>query len=215
MAAYVIYADRTEDEASGNYGFANDILDGDFKSAFPVGIEFHPKTRGARLEDGTRIRESAQYQGLPVDMSGLPKRVRWGGGKRPLVDLLITQNHFLVSEKLQDAIEALESGVHQFQSTKLIWQDDSLAATYFWLNVCNRRDAMDREYTTYSFDERTRRWNLASKGKFVVSLSQTAGAHIWVDSCLTTGTIFVSEGFKIAMTAAGITGIGYSDYETV
>lgn len=215
MAAYEIFNDESADEASGNYGFANDILDGDFKSAFPVGIEFHPKTRGARLEDGTRVRESAQYQGLPVDMSGLPKRVRWGGGMRPLADFLKASGHFLVSEKLRDAIEVLEPDVHQFQPVELIWQDGSHAATYFWFNMCNRRDAMDRDRTTHPFNERIGRWSFVEGRKFVVNLSQTQSASIWLDSRLTWDSVFVSEGFKIAMTAAGITGIGYSEYQTV
>jgi len=79
MAVYTIYDDRTADEESGNYGYVNETLDGDFSTAFPVGIEFNRVTKSTRLEDGTRVDQSAAYQGVPVDMSGLPKRIRWGG----------------------------------------------------------------------------------------------------------------------------------------
>ncbi|WP_150524601.1 imm11 family protein [Roseibium sediminis] len=216
MAVYGIFYDRIGDPTLGEETFADEVLDGDFKSAFPVGVEFDPSVKAAFASDGGLIQQDAQYQGLPVDMSGLPKRVRLGGAhKFPLPDLLKATGHFLVSEKLRDAIEVLEPDVHQFQPVELIWQDGSPVATYFWFNVCNRRDAMDREHTTYSFNDRIKIWNLASNGKFVVNTSQSNGAHVWVDSRLTNRTIFVSESFKDAMTAAGITGIGYSEYQTV
>ena len=122
LAVYTISVDYSADEASGNYGFVHETLDGDFSSAFPVGFDFDPGVKAAFLEDGTLLQQSAAYQGVPVDMSGLPKKIRWGGGKRDLGDLLKMSSHFLVSTKMRDAIEALEPNVHQFQATELIWK---------------------------------------------------------------------------------------------
>lgn len=215
MSVYTIYADRSEDEKSGNYGFENQTLDGDFKTAFPIGIEFNPVAKAALLDDGTLLQQSAAYQGVPVDMSGLPKKVRWGGGKRKLADLLKTADHFLVSGKLRDVIEALEPGVHQFQSGEVIWNNDTHAASYFWFNICNRLDGMDKENTTHSYNERIGKWSFVEGRRYVVNLHQTAGKHIWIDSRVPNSSVFVSEDFKNAMAAAGVAGVGFSLIEVV
>ena len=80
MAVYTIYDDESADEASGNYGFVNEAIEGDILTVFPLrDYEFHPVTKAARLEDGTRLKKHSGYQGVPVHMEGLAKRVRWGG----------------------------------------------------------------------------------------------------------------------------------------
>ncbi|MCP4081542.1 MAG: hypothetical protein GY743_14965, partial [Planctomycetaceae bacterium] len=109
MAVYTIYEDLSADEASGNYGFVNEAIEGDWSAIFPIGdYEFHPKTNAVRLEDGTRLKKVASYQGVPVHMESMPKRVRWGGGNRDLGDFQNAIGHFLVSEKMRDVIEQLE-----------------------------------------------------------------------------------------------------------
>lgn len=214
MSVYTIYADRTKEQETASDEPAPTLLDGDFKSAFPLGYDFHPITKSARLEDGTRIEETAEYQGVPVDMSGLPKTVRFGGHARELVDLQKEAGHFLVSGRMRDVIEALEPGVHQFQPVELIWKDGSHAADFFWFNICNRVDGMDREKTTHPFNERIGIWSFVEGRKYVVSLKQTAGFHAWIDSRLTSGSVFVSEDFKAAMAASEVTGIGFNTFET-
>ena len=214
LAVYTISVDYSADEASGNYEFVHETLDGDFSSAFPVGIDFDPGVKAAFLEDGTLLQQSAAYQGVPVDMSGLPKKIRWGGGKRDLGDLLMTASHFLVSTKMRNVIEALEPKVHQFQPVELIWKDDSHAVNFFWFNPCNRVDGIDRTHSTAKFNEKIGKWKYEG-GEFVINLDQVAGHHVWIDSRASFGTVWVSKEFKKAMEDAGVTGIRYSKYEVV
>ncbi|WP_371873505.1 hypothetical protein [Stappia taiwanensis] len=49
----------------------------------------------------------------------------------------------------------------------------------------------------------------------MVSLKQTAGFHAWIDSRLTSGSVFVSENFKAAMAAVEVAGIGFNTFETI
>ncbi|TDQ63696.1 hypothetical protein ATL17_1703 [Maritalea mobilis] len=215
MPVYTISSDRSYDEATGNYGFANETLDGDFKGAFPIGIDFDPGVKAALLDDGMVIHQSAEYQGLPVDMSGLPKRVRWGGGKRDLGDLQITADHFLVSPKLRDVIEKLEPEVHQFQPAEIIWEkDDSHAADFFWFNPCNRVDGIDQTHSTTELNENTGTWRYDG-GEFVVNLDQVAGYHVWIDKRASFATVWVSEEFYKATEEAGIKGIRFGAHEAV
>ncbi len=216
MAVYTIYDDRNEDEASGNYGYVNETLDGDFSTAFPVGdYNFHPVTKAARLDDGTRLKKISSYQGGPVDMNGLPKRVRWGGGERDLGDFQITASHFLVSGKMKDAIEALEPDIHQYQPVELIWEDDSHAANFFWFNPCNRIDGMDREHTTHDFNEKIRRWIFVEGKKYVVNQGQTVGMHVWVDSRIFDDAVFVSGSLKRRLDADGIKGVALGECNVI
>ncbi|MBA4613950.1 DUF1629 domain-containing protein, partial [Stappia taiwanensis] len=141
-----------------------------------------PERRGLKTERASRRPHSIKvcrsiWRGYP--------NAYGGGGKRELADLLKTASHFLVSGKMRDAIEVLEPGVHQFQLVELIWSDGSHAADYFWFNICNRVDGMDREKTTHPFNDRIGRWSFVEGRKYVVSLKQTAGFHAWIDSRLT------------------------------
>ncbi len=215
MSVYTIYADRTKEQETANDEPAPTLLDGDFKNAFPIGVEFHPITKSARLEDGTRVKATDAYQGVPVEMSGLPKQVRFEGRKRELVDLQKEAGHFLVSTKMRDAIEALEPGIHQFQPVALTWKDGAHAADYFWFNVCNRVDGMNKEQKTHPFNEQVGKWSFVEGRKYIVSLQQTAGKHIWIDSRVPNSSVFVSADFMGAMAAAGVTGIGYSSFVTI
>jgi Immunity protein family (Imm11) len=215
MAVYTIYANLSKDRKAGNKDEAAVLLDGDFKSAFPSGIEFDPSIKAALFEDGTLLQQSSQYQGLPVDMSGLPKKARWGGAKRDLDDLQMEAGYFLVSAKMRDVIETLEPGIHQFQPVELNWKDGNHATDFFWFNICNRVDAMDREQTTHPFNERIGCWSFVEGRKFVVRSDKISRIHVWVESRLTTSPIFVSEEFKVTMAAAGISGIGFNIVETI
>ncbi|AVX05011.1 hypothetical protein MXMO3_02499 [Maritalea myrionectae] len=216
MPVYTITDDPYYDEAAGGNDEVNEILDGDFKEAFPIGIDFDPGVRAAFYDDGMIIHQDARYQGLPVDMSGVPKKIRWGGRKRALGDLQMTASHFLVSLKLRDVIERLEPGVHQFQSTEIIWKkDNSHVADFFWFNPCNRIDAIDKDHSTHPFKEKAGKWDFVDGGKYVVSLAKIAGKHIWVDSRTYSRGVWVSEGFYKAAEEAGIKGIKFSRQKVI
>ncbi|MBA4613889.1 hypothetical protein H1W37_19705, partial [Stappia taiwanensis] len=72
-----------------------------------------------------------------------------------------------------------------------------------------------REKTTHPFNDRIGRWSFVEGRKYVVSLKQTAGFHAWIDSRLTSGSVFVSENFKAAMAAVEVAGIGFNTFETI
>jgi len=217
MPVYTIYSDMSDEYETQGGVVDTELLDGDFKKVIPVGIDFHPSAQAALMGDGTIIYEKSAYQGVPVDLSHLPTKVQWGGGKRELSDILKTFSKFLVSKKLRDVIEKLEPQVHQFAPLELIWmQDNSHAGDYFWFYPCNRIDSLDRELTTYDFDEDIGLWKHVDGKKPVVNLLQVGDAHIWIDPRWNTfGNLCVSEAFKQAMDAAGVTGIGYNETEVV
>jgi len=217
MPVYTIYNTSSDEYETQGGIVKKELLDGDFKKVIPIGLDYHPVTNVARMEDGTRVRAESKYQGLPVDMTHMPTRIRWGGGKRQLLDLSMTASTFLVSQKMRDVIEQLEPNVHQFAAVELIWmQDDSHAANYFWFYPCNRIDSLDREHTTYEFNEKIGRWRHVDGKNPVVNLAQVGNAHIWIDSRWDTlGQPHVSQAFRQAMDAAGIMGIEYNETQVV
>lgn len=122
---------------------------------------------------------------------------------------------FLVSEGFRNVVEELEPGVHQFSPVELLWEDGSHAASFHWFYPCARVDGMDRVQTTHELDDKAQLWVPKPGGKYVVSLEQVAGHHIWFDPRLAAFNLpFVSDTFKRAMAEAGVTGIGYHELAT-
>lgn len=210
MSVYTIYDDLGDSQRC-----VKELLDGDFKKVVPTGYEFHPVTQAARLDDGTRIKNTWSYQGIPLDLSHLPTTIRWKGEKHDLKDLQKTHNWFFVSAKLRELIEVLEPKTHQFSPLEIVWDDDSHAAAYYWFNPCNRIDSMDKSRTTHEFNERTGKWQFVEGKKYVANLSQISDHQIWLDPRTTFGSVWVSKKFKQAIDAASINGIGFSQFEAV
>lgn len=207
---YTIFADQGAD-----FGRRSDPLDGDSKKVFPIGFDFHPVTKSVRLEDGTRVRQSPNYQGVPVDPEWLPKKIKIGGGKSTPADAMF-HNRFFVSGRFRDVVEQLEPGVHQFIPVELVWKDGSHAASYFWFYPCSRIDCIDREHTTHEFDEKSGLWMNKPGGSYVVALKRVHGRHVWIDPRLNTFNMpFVSEAFRQAMSDASVHGLGYNRLKTV
>jgi hypothetical protein len=73
MAAYTIFNDTGEEYIAGF-----ELLDGDFRKVLPVGFEFSPVTHSVRQPDGTRVKENEFYQGVRVEPTHLPTKVKWG-----------------------------------------------------------------------------------------------------------------------------------------
>ncbi len=130
----------------------------------------------------------------------MPKKVEWGGAKRQLTDVQRAHNIFLVSEAFRNVVEQLEPNVHQIVPVELVWSDGSHAASFYWFYPCNRIDSMDRHHTTHELSEGSGLWMAKSGNRFVVSLKQVAGRHIWIDPRMNSFDLpFVSEVFKQAM----------------
>ena len=209
MSVYTIFADPGAD-----FGRRSDPVDGDRRKVFPVGFEFHPVTNSVRLEDGTRVRKSSTYQGVPIDPTNMPTKIKVGGGKSPPADLIM-HNGFFVSGKFRLVVEELEPRLHQFIPVELVWKDGSHAASYFWFYPCNRIDCMDREHTTHELTEKAGLWMNRPGGSYVVNLERVRGHDVWIDPRMAGFDLpFVSETFKQAMSEAGVRGIGYNAMKT-
>ncbi len=209
MSVYTIFDDLGDKQRC-----VKELLDGDFKKVVPIGYEFHPVMKAAKQSDGTWIEESFGYQGIPVDLSSLPTKLRWVGNKHELNDLQKTHDWYFISSKLKEIIENLESNRHQFHPVEIFWEDNTHAANFYWFNPCNRIDAIDREHSTALFNEKIGMWKYEG-GSFVVNLEQVHGNHIWVDSRARFNSVWVTDQFKQAIVAADINGIGFAEFETV
>ena len=209
MPVYTIYNDTGEEGISGS-----DMLDGDMDKVQAAGYEFVAPTYSVRLEDRTYIDNFSKTQGVRNDPTYLPTKIRWGGRKRELTDLQYARNSMLVRDNFRQVVEALEPGVHQFEPVEIVWKDGTSAGQFYWFYPCARLDSMDREHTTHVM-YREREWERAPGGKFVVSLKQVGGHHVWFDKRAMWHFPYVSAAFKQAMAEAGVKGIGYHECEAV
>jgi hypothetical protein len=216
MSVYTIYVDASEEH---NYGAKP--MDGDFKQVYPVGYEFDPNSNDPaaagnmiRLPDRTYVVKKFSYQGLPVHLEYLPSKVQLDGPKRSLTDLLMSNNVLLVSDRFRSVVEDLEPDRHQFAPVKLVWNDGSPAADFFWFYPCARIDGMDRAATTHEL-HRERNWKHTPGGTYVVNLSSVGDNNIWIDPRLLAFDFpFVSDKFKRSMSKSGVDGIGYREILT-
>lgn len=187
------------------YSYDYKPLDGDIKKVKPVDMAFD---RGISKVSGPVA------QGLKMDTTHLPTKLRWGGPKRDLTDLQDAGYAFLVPEAFRDILESLEPGVHDFYPVELVWTDGTSAGTRYWFYPQHRIDAADREKTTYDLGGVL--WDLDSNesGKLVFSRKAIGDCHSWIDKLIPASRcVFVSEEFRRQLEAAGITGIGFRPYE--
>ncbi len=192
------------------------VLDGDFKQVYPTGFEFNPVTNSVRIDDSPRLRKQWGYQGLPVDMTHAPTMVQYKGRSEEMADLMMTSDWFLASERFRGVIEDLEPGKHQFQPVELVDKSSNHLADYFWFVPCARVDGMDRDHTTHDFREGSGFWMHSPKGKFVVSLRQTADHHLWIDPRMGVFRLpFISPELKNALERAGLEGVGFHEIEAL
>ena len=213
---YSIYWDQPD-----YYTSSLKLLDGNFDQVYPTGYEFNPNSKDPyaagnllQQEDKTFVKKEWAYQGLPVDLTHAPTRIQYQGKRSEIVDLMMTANWFFMTEKLKTIIEELEPGVHQFKPVELVSKTGEHLGDYYWFVPCNRVDSMDREHTTHEF-YREREWSPINNGKYVVSLKQTAGYHLWIDPRLHFGTVYISQTLHDAIVAADLSGIGFNEYETI
>jgi hypothetical protein len=207
MSVYTIYVD-----ASDEHNYSAKPMDGDFKQVYPVGIDFHPVAKAARMDDGTLVYQAFRNQGMKVDATHLPTKVKIGGPKRSLTDFLLSNSVLLASPDFMAVVEGLEPNQHQFVPVQLVWEDGSHAADFFWFYPGARIDGMDRENTTHEFNEQSGLWQNTSNGKFEVNLDQVGNHVLWIDPRLAAFDLpFVSETFREAASKANLRGIGYHE----
>lgn len=187
------------------YSYDYKALDGDIRKVKPIDMTFD---RGKTKLPGPSM------QGLKMDVTHLPTKLRWGGPKRELTDLQHGGVAFLVPEAFKEILERLEPGVHDFYPVELIWKDGTSAGKRYWFYPQHRLDTVDREKTTHTIGKGL--WDLDSNksGKLVFSHKAIGDRHAWIDKLIPGGSIvFVSEAFKRELEAAGITGLGFRPYE--
>jgi hypothetical protein len=146
--------------------------------------------------------KTAMGHGYPVDPTNVPKKVLWPGGDKDMPDVMMCRNHKLVSERFRTLVEQFEPHVHQFIPVDICKSRDEVPVEqYYWINVCNRKDSLDREHTTYAW-----RLNYTGKdgfwsrrgienAKMVFSLKSIGSTSLWVDPYVVHPDFYVSSKF--------------------
>jgi len=186
------------------------------KYAYPEKV--HPSA----LKEHVQPRE----QGYWLDPNTLPKKVLWAKrSKSPLPDVL---PWFTVSSRFKELVEQFEPGVHQFVPVDIYHsKNGEPVATYYWFIVGQRLDSVDRERTTFVFQEgqiglwsdsiaNTETWQFTKipNAKLVFSHALIGDHHIWNDPHVMGGERLCSDAFAKAMIASGMTGVAATPRES-
>ena len=175
------------------------------------------------LADDVNKRE----QGYWVDPETLPKKILWANGARPLPDVL---PWFVVSPRFRELIEQMEPQVHQFVSAEIYrTRQGQPAATYYWLIVGQRLDSVDREHTTYAWQDGSRgvwvdevvnttTWEFTPipGAKLFFSNALIGARHLWHDPhVLTHNNRLCSDALASAITERGFSGVNTSSRDAI
>ncbi len=187
----------------------------------PDAVDRHAKTR----------RKPVMSYGYPIAPETAPKAVIWKSKTKPPPDYALGNNEImLVSGKFRDLVEQFEPGVHQFLPVAMYFRknDDAPFETYYWFICCTLIDSLDPAHTTLTwdgapYDERMdglRRgaWYFevtTPPQKAVFSLKAIGDRHLWRDPYRVRDYVHCSDAFADAMTAAGLTGFGLTQYEQI
>lgn len=205
---YTIYDDQGD-----AYPVTATLLDGERRKV-RADVEFNPNG-SAKLPDGTRVRIENSMTGLRYRTEHLPTRGRLEGVTREIGDFLMFANFLVVSAKFRSVMEELEPGKHLFEPLDLRWKDGTSPGEWFWFFPVQRLFGYDIEATTHEYDEEFGWFETVNGKQYVGKLTQIGDNHIWVDVAADWHFPKVSDGFRRAMDAAGVRGIGYHAKPTV
>ena len=134
--------------------------------------------------------------GFEVDPNTVPRMVRWCDKHlNRVVDVDVTRNTMLISERVREVIERFEPSVHQFLpidiflSPRPFEAGDAPVARSYWLVACQSFDAVSAEHTnhpravvTYP-DGRTTPgiWRFKGDAPVVFDHKAIGGRHLWID----------------------------------
>ncbi len=193
------------------------ILDGDFDKVKSLGQPFLG-------EELARIPE--------LDPTHMPKQVMWKDDNNGPPGDFGYIPRFSVSERAKQAIEELESGVHQFVPVEYLDQRKRKVEDRYWMVVLYQVDSVDREHTTMAFVLNS--WmkarevaqdfpellppnaNLDAEPKIVFSLAKIGDIHLWHDRYLGGGPgspPLMSRAMADHLRAKGLTGITFEKSE--
>ena len=191
-------------EHRGDVRYSFQPLDGDIDKVKPIDMSF---------DRGTLKLPTILTQGLKMDVTHLPTKLRCGGPKRELADVQHVYGVYLVPETFREILERLEPGVHDFYPVELVWKDGSSAGKRYWFYPQHRIDTVDREKTTFVLKPL---WD--SEGdesrRLVFNRKAIGDCHAWVDKLIPdSGVVLVSEKFKQELDAAGISGMRFKSFD--
>jgi hypothetical protein len=161
---------------------------------------------------------SPREQGYWVKPETMPKRYLWANGAKPLPDVL---PGFVVSSRFKELVEKFEPEVHQFVPVEIYKQrNGEPVETYYWFIVGQRLDSVDREHTTYTWQDGerglwvdelvdTKTWNFTKipNARLFYSNDRIGAHHIWHDPHVIGGDRLCSSSFGEALLSSGLTGV--------
>lgn len=169
--------------------------------------------------------------GYAVDPGTVPRMVRWCDQKLcRLVDVDLTRNTMLVSERVRETIERFEPGVHQFLpvdiylSPRPFEAGDAPVARSYWLVVGQCFDAVSAEHTRHprgvvTYPDGTTTpgiWLFKGDAPIVFDSKVIAGRHLWVDSnFVKTEYPFLSDELGSALVEMDLYGAQFQHFEDV
>ena len=154
--------------------------------------------------------------GLRIKPDHVATRLKRGGGA-PMQEWDFGHLHGspLVTERLKALIERFEPGVHQFWPMPVEDEAGERAAMRYWLTVCNRIDAFDKERSVPPVTGLLY-IGFGREGSRPVLRSEVIGnCHLWRDVYCNRPYPFVSDVLADAMIAEAMTGADIQRIEEV
>ena len=155
------------------------------------------------------------YAGRPIKPDHVPTRVKRGGKRYGIPDVVWGIGMFFVNDRFREVVERLEPGVHQYFPVDMLWEDGTLAQKMYMFNICNRLDTVSRKVSTAEITRGGEGVWKHETGSMVFSTSRAGNHHIWIDKhVFMPGGFYVSDAMHDALLEAGISGIQSSRRET-
>lgn len=139
------------------------------------------------------------------------------GTLKSLLDMSGFGEKLIVDAALQDIIEQLDPGIHQFRPVRITTKhDEDFPGQYFYMRIGRFIDSFspehsNPEYFRGEFDSINKHQQYFSSfsgrsPSSSLAFSRTAlhGAHLWREKCLRIPNVFVSDELRNAIKAAGL-----------
>jgi Immunity protein family (Imm11) len=175
--------------------------------------------------------------GCAVDPGTVPRMVRWCDKQMDrVIDVDMTHNTMLVSERVRDVMERFEPGVHQFLPVDIYLSPfeagDVPVARSYWLVVGQYFDAVSAEHThqprvviTHP-DGRTEPglWDFSgtltkqpkSDAPVIFDRGAIAGRHLWIDRNFTKGEHpFMSDALGSVLREMDLYGARFQHFDEI
>lgn len=123
-------------------------------------------------------------------------------------DFVGTSFGYAVSEKLRDAIEEFEPGVHQYMPFEFVTKDGQILPNKLWLlNVCSRIDSIDVEASQGLADTENSVWASSGPSQIAVKANLVSRRAFWWEWRYVYADLAVSDSFWNLIKKRKISGI--------